>query len=469
MSEILTWIYVVGAVIVLFGAAVFVHEFGHFWMARRRGMKVEAFAIGFGPRIVAWTRDGIEYSFRWIPAGGFVKLPQMITAEALEGGTTKDTVPPAPPASKILVAFAGPFMNVVFALAIATWIYFVGLPRPVNPPVIGFVEPGSPEYKLGIREGDRIVEIEGRQVKSWQDVFETTALAPASIVSVVIDRAGERKTYQLPTRTDNPLELKMLNLDSQEHVIVGEVSPKSPAAEAELKAGDEIVSFAGVPIFGKQQLIELVGKRGGQPTEIVVLRAGEKLKRTVTPRVLDAGAKKARIGISFAPTPTKYEVQRPGPLPWDQIIEVWQKTITTLNALLHSKQTGVGLDDLSGPPGILMMLASQVATDYRLALSFMVLLNVNLAVINLLPIPVLDGGHILIAIIEKIRRRPLSVRLLEWTTTAFAVLLITLMIYVSFNDLWRRGRLFKGLFQRDAEIQEPPKAPAAAPAPAPAR
>jgi regulator of sigma E protease len=467
MTDILTWIYVVAAVILLFGAAVFVHEFGHFWMARRRGMKVEAFAIGFGPKVFAWTRDGIEYSFRWIPAGGFVKLPQMITSEALEGGTTKDPVPPAPPAAKILVAFAGPFMNVVFALVIATFIYFAGLPVPVNPPVIGFVEPGSREYKLGIREGDRIVQIEGRKLKSWQDVFEAAALAQTSIVTVVIERDGVRTTYQLPTTTDNPLELKMLNLDSQEHVIVGDVSPKSPAADAELKAGDEIVSFAGVTIFGKQQLIELVGKRGGQPTEIVVMRAGERLKRTVTPRILDAGAKKARIGISFAHTPTKYEVQRPGPLPWDQVIEVWQKTINTLNALLHSKQTGVGLDDLSGPPGILVMLASQVATDYRLALSFMVLLNVNLAVINLLPIPVLDGGHILIAIIEKVRRRPLNMRVLEWTTTAFAVLLISLMIYVSFNDLWRRGRLFKSLFQRDAEIGEQQKTPPAqAPTPA---
>jgi regulator of sigma E protease len=118
-----------------FGASIFIHEFGHFWVARKLGMKVEEFAVGFGPKIYSWKRDGIEYSLRWIPAGGFVKLPQMITSEALEGkndyeGVLKGDlpVPPAPPSHKILVAFAGPFMNVVFAFAIATVIYFVGLP-----------------------------------------------------------------------------------------------------------------------------------------------------------------------------------------------------------------------------------------------------------------------------------------------------------------------------------------------------
>lgn len=459
---ILTWVYVIAAVILLFGAAVFVHEFGHFWMARRRGMKIEAFAIGFGPKIFAWTRDGIEYSLRWIPAGGFVKLPQMITSEALEGGSGKEPVPPASPWSKILVAVAGPFMNVVFAFVIAGLIYFVGLPVPVNPPIIGFVEPGSAEFKLGIREGDRIVAVDGAPVDSWQEVFERAALARTSVIPVVIERAGVRTEYQLGTSTDNALQLKMLNLDSQDHVEVGLVQPDSPAAAAGLQPKDVIVSFAGVPIFGQKQLIELVGKRGGQPTEIVVQRGEQKLTLQVTPRILDAGSQKARIGIQFAQVALKYEVQRPGPSPWKQVVEVWNRTWGTLSALLHYKQTGVGLDDLSGPPGILAMLAAQLFTDYRLALSFMVLLNVNLAIINLLPIPVLDGGHILIALVEKVRRRPLSLKTLEWTTTAFAVLLITLMLYVSFNDVWRRGHLFKSLFQNDSEITEPQKT---APAP----
>src|SRR5664280_2060614 len=155
---LLNIIYVVLAVLLLFGAAVFVHEYGHYWMALRRGLKIEGFSIGFGPKIVTWMRDGVEWSWRWIPAGGFVKLPQMITSEALEGQPA-EAVPPAPPLHKILVAFSGLFMNVVFAFAIATVIYFVGLPIPVNPAIIGYVEPGSAEAKLGIQECDRIVSV----------------------------------------------------------------------------------------------------------------------------------------------------------------------------------------------------------------------------------------------------------------------------------------------------------------------
>ncbi|HEY2083019.1 MAG TPA: site-2 protease family protein, partial [Verrucomicrobiae bacterium] len=149
---ILNIVYVVFSVLLLFGAAIFFHELGHFWVARKLGMKVEEFAIGMGPKIYSWKRDGIVYSIRWIPAGGFVKLPQMITSEALEGTADKQ-VPPAPPLHKILVAVAGPIMNVIFAFVIATVIYFVGLPTLINPSIIGEMDPTTPEYQMGIKEG----------------------------------------------------------------------------------------------------------------------------------------------------------------------------------------------------------------------------------------------------------------------------------------------------------------------------
>lgn len=461
MAQVFELIYVVFAVLLLFGAAIAIHEWGHYWVALKRGLKVEAFAIGFGPKIWGWTKDGIEYSIRWIPAGGYVKLPQMLTSEALEGEQKGDPLPPVSPISKILVAVAGPFMNFVFACAIATFIYFVGLPVPVNPSVIGHVAPDSAEHKLGIRNGDRIVSVNGQAVKSWSEVFEATILAPTNVIPVILERAGERKNYQLTASSDNPLKLKMLNLDSEEKVVVGDTSPGSPAAEAKVLAGDVIIGFAGVPVVGKAQLIDLVGKRGGQATELIVERAGKRVTLNLTPRVLDAGAKKARIGIAFANTPTRYEVQKPGPLPWVQIEEVWDRTWRTMNALFHSKETGVGIEDLSGPPGILAMLASYVKTDYRLALSFMVLLNINLAVLNLFPIPVLDGGHIMMAIYERLRGKPISVKLQEYATTAFAVMLLTFMAYVSFNDLWKRSSLFKSMFQQSSQID-----PAPAPSPA---
>src|SRR5436190_7891018 len=184
MSGFFNIIYVIAAVLILFGAAVFMHELGHFVVARLCGMKVLEFAIGFGPKVFGWTRDGIAYTWRAIPAGGFVKLPQMVTAETLEGKAGEESLPPASAGSKILVAVAGPLMNVVFAFVIAVVLYFVGLPIAVNPPIIGHVDEKSEEHKLGLREGDIIVQSDGKMVRSWQDVQILPALARTNVLQI---------------------------------------------------------------------------------------------------------------------------------------------------------------------------------------------------------------------------------------------------------------------------------------------
>jgi regulator of sigma E protease len=444
---ILNVIYVIAAVLVLFGAAIFVHEFGHFWVARKLGMKVEEFAVGFGPKIRSWKRDGIEYTIRWIPAGGFVKLPQMITAEALEGQSAEE-VPPAPPLHKILVAFAGPFMNVVFAFAIATLIYFVGLPVPVSQPIVGNVDPASPEGRLGIREGDRMVMVDNKPIKSWEDVMEFTMLARTNLIPVVIEHDGVSNSYNLTATVNEVIGVKILNLAPREHPVVGAVESGKPAAAAGLQPGDKILSVNGIPVPDQNQMSGLISKSEGKPCEIIFDRKNEKKSVTITPQY-DPATKRARIGIIFSAG--VYEVQHP--TPWAQVKDVCAKMAGTFSALAHSKQTGVGAKDLSGPVGILAVLASQVNSDYRLALSFLVLLNINLSFINLLPIPVLDGGHILMAIIEKIRRRPLSIKFVEYTTTGFAVLLISFMLYVTFFDI-KRFSLFRAMFTTDVQIQQ---------------
>ena len=234
-----------------------------------------------------------------------------------------------------------------------------------------------------------------------------------------------------------------------------------PAAAAGLQPGDKILSVNAIPVPGQEQMIELISKSQGKPCEIVFDRKNERKSVTVTPQY-DPGTKRARIGIIFSAG--VYQVEHP--TPWAQVKDVCAKMIDTFSALAHSKETGVGAKDLSGPVGILAMLASQVKSDYRLALSFLVLLNINLAFINLLPIPVLDGGHILMAIIEKIRRRPLSLKFVEYTTTGFAVLLLSFMLYITvFGDLKRFG-LYRAMFKTDVQIEQSAPPPAnSAPAP----
>jgi regulator of sigma E protease len=490
MSHILSDLYIAAGVVFLFGAAIFVHEFGHFWVARKRGLVVEEFAIGFGPKIISWTRQGIVYSLRWIPAGGFVKLPQMITSAAIEGGghakqvpvppaqavstvliqaatmspADDVPVPPAPALSKILVAAAGPSMNVIFAFAIATLIYFVGLPVPVNPAFIGYVDPQSPEGKMGIREGDRIVAMDGRPVKSWDEITEKTILGLTNVFQVTIVRGGASNIYALTADVNNALGNKILNLDARDHLVVGEINEGSPAAVAQVKPEDEIVSLAGAPITSYQQLTNLVQARGGKKTPMVVKRGQERVALEVTP-TLDSSANRYILGIKFSPGRDDYDIEHP--TPWAQVRDVCEQIYGIATALVHSHQSGVKAKDLSGPVGIASLLAVQVNTDYRLALHFLVMLNINLAILNMLPIPVLDGGHIAMAILERIRRRPLEVRVVEYTTTLFAVLLISFMLYVTFYDI-RRIPLIHGLFKRETRIEQPENSAGPAPATQPA-
>ncbi|HEX4264683.1 MAG TPA: RIP metalloprotease RseP [Verrucomicrobiae bacterium] len=446
---ILNIVYVVFVVLLLFGAAIFFHELGHFWVARKLGMKVEEFAIGMGPKMFSWTRGGIVYSIRWIPAGGFVKLPQMITSEALEGSADKQ-VPPAPPLHKILVAVAGPIMNVIFAFVIATFIYFVGLPTLVNPSFIGEMDPKSSEYQMGIKEGDRVVAVNNHSVESWQDITYETLTATTNVLPVAIQHGKETNVYYLTAKASE-IGGKWLNLDPREHPVIGSVEPDMPAAKVDLKPGDTILSINGIPTPSQERMMEVVSNTAGSSCEITFLRKGEKRTVSITP-TYDPATKRARIGVVFSPG--VYEVKRPGPLPWVQVEEVTDRTFGTITALIHSKQTGVKVKDLSGPVGILSILASYVNLDYRLALSFLVLLNINLAIINLLPIPVLDGGHVMMAIVEKIRRRPLSPKFIEYVTTGFALLLICFMIYVTAADI-KRFPMFRAMFQTRSQIEEP--------------
>jgi len=547
MADILNILYVVAVVFLLFGAAIFVHEFGHFWVALKRGLKVEEFAIGFGPIIWSKTHEGILYSIRAIPAGGFVKLPQMLTSEAIEGKPegsadedsensegeppeSVDELPPVSPLSKILVAFAGPLMNVIFAILIAVFIWIVGIPKPINEPVVGYVGEQSEEYAGGVRPGDRIMNVNGEPIETWQDVVYAVLDSEGETVAVQVQRGEEQRQFDLPagtwsggirrirldnqdllevmsfetpsllgdvgfkpgdvvlgvneqkaysqyqlldllmadagqmktvlvTRADQEVELPFLTPDvagvAVEQVVPeGEDGLSTPASKADVQAGDVIKSAAGLRVTSTRQLVDIIQAQDNKEFQLDLLRGDKRIQVSITPKDNRLGvALKQDIGLIFKPEPIRYSKELAHPSPAAQIGDVLEKIAITFKALGRGKDSGVGAKDLSGPVGIFGMLAIQVNHDLRLALSFLVLLNINLAILNLLPVPVLDGGHILLSIIEWIRKEPVSVKIQEWATTAFAALLLCFFVYVTFADV-KRVPLLHDIFNRDTEKVE---------------
>jgi len=549
MADILNIIYVVAVVFLLFGAAIFVHEFGHFWVALKRGLKVEEFAIGFGPIIWSKTHEGILYSIRAIPAGGFVKLPQMLTSEAIEGkpegpadedsekteGEPPEPVeelPPVSPLSKILVAFAGPLMNVIFAILIAVFIWLVGIPKPINEPVVGYVGEKSKEYEIGARPGDRITNVNGEPIETWQDVVYAVLDSEGETVAVQVQQGEEQRQFDLPAgtwsggirriRLDNQDLLEVMSFEtpsllgdvgfkpgdvvlsvngqkaysqyqlldllmadagqmktvrvarSDEEVELSFETPdvagvaveqvvtededglSTPASKADVQAGDVIKSAAGVRVTSTRQLVDIIQAQDNKEFQLDLLRGDKGIQVSITPKDNRLGvALKQDIGLVFKPEPIRYSKELAHPSPAAQIGDVLDKIAITFKALGRGKESGVGAKDLSGPVGIFGMLAIQVNHDLRLALSFLVLLNINLAILNLLPVPVLDGGHILLSVIEWIRKEPVSVKIQEWATTAFAAVLLCFFVYVTFADV-KRVPLLHDIFNRDTEKVEQP-------------
>jgi regulator of sigma E protease len=229
---------------------------------------------------------------------------------------------------------------------------------------------------------------------------------------------------------------------------------ETPAMKADLQENDLIQAINGERITSTRHLIDVIHGNGDKEMKLKLIRDGETLVVSATPKDKRLGiALMQDIGIIFKPEAIKYIEQRPGPTPWAQVEDVLDKVAITFKALSRGKESGVGAKDLSGPIGIFGMLSIQVNADLRLALSFLVLLNINLAILNLLPVPVLDGGHILLSIVEWVRKKPVSVRVQEYATTVFAVLLICFFLFVTLADV-KRVPLLHDIFKRDTQIDQ---------------
>ncbi len=456
---------VIFLVLLIFNLMIVVHEWGHFLAGRWRGLVIDRFQIWFGKPIWKKTYNGVQYGLGTIPAGGFVSLPQMAPMEAIEGSTSdevkKEPLPPISPLDKIIVAFAGPLFSFLLALAFACVVWVVKKPveEAASTTVIGGMAEDGPAAKAGLKVGDKITHINGHQVKQFLGMNDSVKWhiisAESDDIEIEVLRDGETKKFTVNAPHPEPeelngnilakiwgtissrKELRSIGIGPATTPVISEVMENSPAAGLDLKAQDIVTAIDGKPVTTLSQVFSYE-LEAGKPVNYTILRGKETLQVTVTPRLPDKPAdyKKPLTGIVYDGAGIRTLV-RINPLV--QVKDGFRTIVNTLQKVFNPK-SGIGADQLSGPIGIMGLYYDlfQHPDGWRLVLWFSVILNVNLAILNMMPFPVLDGGHIVMSTLEAIRRKPLNFKALEIIQTAFVLLLLGFMVFVSFKDVGDR-------------------------------
>ncbi len=459
-------LYTLAVVVALFGLTIFAHELGHYLAARACGFVIEVFAIGFGPAV--WKRrvGGVLYKVGLLPFGGYVALPQMEprTEERGTGGGPAPEHPPVSPWSKIVVAAAGAAGNLLLALLLAYVVFVVGKPSAPHERrcVVGYVGETSEAAAAGLQPGDGILAANGTPVGNWQDLLTILSLNSDETARLLVrGPAGEREV-ELPLGPRTLGARLPAGLMMEDLCRVGGLIPGGSAKAAGLRAGDLIVRLADREVFSRAHLVALVSDHADEDIPVVVQRGGERLTLSVRPQ-FDAAEQRPLIGILFSQVAVDYDtIVHPRPLA--QLREHATAIFRFLRALVTPRESKAAAGAVGGPVSILYTYWQMVRGSFKLALWFTVFLNVNLGILNLLPIPVLDGGHILFSLWEGITRRPASASFVGWVYRIFATLLIGLFLLLTFRDA---RRWIVPLFRRDAPAAESP-APDPEPDPAPA-
>ncbi|MEO7600535.1 MAG: site-2 protease family protein, partial [Opitutus sp.] len=418
-----------------------------------RGVHVERFSIGFGPPIFSWRgRDGVDYRISWIPLGGYVLLPQLADLGAIEGKSDVDVekLPPISYATRMIVFVAGAVFNILFAFVLACIVWVIGQPESSDTATtrLGYVSRTlelpdgskipSPAAEAGLRIGDVIRAIDGTKVNNWLDIQYSIGLGSG------ISADGKRKAIftierggQLIDLTVYPVLIgeereRKVGIAAGYELLVQHVTPGSLAEKAGFKDGDEIVSMDNVPTWSAATYFEQLDASAASAVVARVKRSGSELNLTIPPRPDLKPA--ANIGLNLT---TGFQLIHPSP--FAQLGDHVTKGFQTLYSLVNP-HSDIGLSKVSGPVGIVRIFHSAAEAGFRVSLIFAILVNVNLAMFNLLPLPVLDGGQMLFATIGKLRGRPLPANFIIAAQSTFALLIIATVLYVSVFDVRRWAR-----------------------------
>lgn len=424
------WPIYIASVAFVLGVLVFVHEFGHYAVAKLCGVRVETFSLGFGKRLWGVRRGDTDYRISALPLGGYVKMAGENPMEERTGDAGEFTSHPR--WQRFLIAIAGPAMNILLALAVLTGIYMVrhGYMAYTRAPVdVIWVDTGSPAAKAGIQRGDRITRVQDVENPTWHQFETTQFIRTNQPMDLTIRRGESALNMTLVPEPKGPDHAGDIGLVHPE--VVGDVEA-GPGAEAGLKVGDVLVSLDETQVTSISEMLGALQKSKDKPAKLTVLRDGKELALTVVPRILPGFSdNKYRLGFMAS-----HVEQLPfGAALATAFIDCRENSLLIFKLLGKLFQRPAAIQQMSGPIGI-MKASGDAAREGWLSLLFvMALISLNLAVVNLLPIPILDGGLILMLLIEGTMRRDIKLEVKERVYQAAFVFLILFFAVVIFNDV----------------------------------
>ena len=426
------------AFVLVLGFLIFTHEAGHFFVAKLFRVRVLVFSFGFGQRLFGFRKGDTDYRVSLIPLGGYVRMA---------GDTPEDNRPGDPDEflskpkwQRFLILFAGPFMNLLIALVFIAVISMAGTESLIVKPMIGEVSPGKPAARAGLQIGDRIVAINGEPINNWDGLRMAISLHAATPLHVEYIRSGVRHaTTMTPDRENSEYgPVGRAGIRPWIDAAVGRVRPNSPAAKAGLRPGDVIVAANGRPVTQLAQLDEVFNQVKGAPITLDVVRGAQRL-RVVLPAVKSEAQDPYR---GFLP-PT--EVRKLSLIPalrdsFDQNLKMLKYAFITLGRLVRGEAS---VKEFSGPISIARISGEMFRRGWMEVIALMAMISLQLGIMNLLPIPVLDGGHIMILLVEGVVGHDLSIRVKERVQQVGFALLAALMIVVLYNDVITNVLLLK--------------------------
>ena len=446
MMGFITAIVAVG---VILGFMILIHEFGHYATAKLLGVRVEQFAIGFGKRLVGFRKGDTEYRINLLPLGGYVKMSGENPMDARTNDPGEFLSHPR--WHRFIIAIAGPTMNILLAIGLLTGVYMVHYEYAISmdqPAVIAWVKHDSPADKIGLQPGDRIVRIDGVENPTWKQVDPKVVLSPNQPLEISIQRGNEILQKTITPEPVTVSQVGSAGWDSEEPVIVGDMDAGMPAQRAGMKPGDEIVAMDGQHLPSIEAMIESLQQTKDKPVDFTVHRDGQTLHFQLQPVLAsteDPHEKRYRIGFQGT---TQMKVGR---LPFTQALKRSIEANKQLSAMILELveklvQRKVSPRTVEGPIGI-ARAAGQAASQkgWGPLLELTAAISLNLGIFNLLPIPILDGGVILLLFVETLMRRDISLNIKERIYQAAFVFLVLFAVMVIYNDL---AKTLPGMMER---------------------